>query len=139
MASCSQKPSSSSRHWARSVAAPSLRPTASTGGSATGTGGAIVVVVVVVVDVVVVVVDVVVLVVVLVDVVVGGSVVVVVVVCSIVVGTGVLATEVVAHPVSPNTPAVSRNPAPFTCMTAQRYRSTAADRVTSPTFRATVR
>ena len=80
-------------------------------------------VVVVVVDVVVVVVDVVVLVVVLVEVVVGGN--VVVVVCSIVVGTGVLATEVVAHPVSPNTPAVRRNPAPFACMTAQRYRSTA--------------
>ena len=74
-------------------------------------------VVVVVVDVVVVVVDVVEVVVVLVDVVVGGSV-VVVVVCAIVLGTGVLATEVVAHPVSPNTPAVSRSPAPLACMTA---------------------
>jgi hypothetical protein len=74
--------------------------------------------VVVVVEVVVVV-DVVVLVLVLVDVVVGGSVVeLVVLVCSMVVGTGVLATEMVAHPVSPNTPAVIRRPAPFACMTA---------------------
>jgi len=59
--------------------------------------------------------------VVLVDVVVGGRVVVVLVVvvlCSIVVGTGVLATEIVAHPVSPNTPAVIRKPAPLACMTA---------------------
>jgi hypothetical protein len=45
-------------------------------------------------------------------------VVVVVVACSTVTGTGVLATEVVAHPVSAITPAVIRSPAPFACMTA---------------------
>src|SRR5262245_59860349 len=115
LASCSQNPRSSRRHWARSVALPPLWPTASTGGSATATHGTVAAVVVVVE--VVVEVDVVVLVVVvLVDVVVGGS--VVVVVYSIVVGTGVLATDVVAQPLRVTTPAARSSPAPFACITA---------------------
>jgi hypothetical protein len=95
LGSCNQKPSSSSRHWARAVASPPPRPTGSTGGSAIGTDGTVVVVVVVLVDVVVLVVVEVVDVVL--DVVVGATVVVDVELVVVVLGSGVLAIDVVAQ------------------------------------------